>query len=112
MTVASIEAAARRLLQDKNTPYRWDGAEIRDALQEGIGALNAIRPETRYVNGELVDYVALPEEDDAVIDISDRFAEALTYYVAYRCYLDDSSDTVNQQLADSYLSKFNTKAQL
>lgn len=112
MTVASIEIAARRLLQDDHAPYRWESAEIRDAIQEGVGALNAIRPETRYVNGELVDYVVLPAADDAAIDVEDRFAEALAYYVVYRCFLDDATDTANQQLADSYLGKFNTKAQL
>lgn len=112
MTVSEIEKKARRILRDTVPEYRWPSSEMRDALQDGVYALNAIRPETRYVGGLLRDTVLLPASDDARIDINDRYAEALVYYVVYKCYLDDDADTVNQQLAESYLGKFNTKAQL
>lgn len=112
MTVAEIERKVRRILQDTKLEYRWPSDEIRDALQEGVYALNSIRPETRYVNGRLADLIQLPEADDEPISISDRYVEALVFYVVYKCYLDDDTDTVNQQLAESYLGKFNTKAQL
>lgn len=112
MTVASIEKKARRILQDTISPYRWESAEIRDAIQEGVYALNAIRPETRYVGGELQDVVELPPSDTSAIDIHYRFEEALVFYAVYKCYLDDSTDTANAQLAEGYLGKFNTKAQL
>lgn len=112
MTVAEIERKARRILQDTVAEYRWTSADIRDALQEGVYALNAIRPETRYVDGLLRDVIALPKTDDARIDVNDRYEEALVFYVVYKCYLVDDTDTVNQQLAETYLGKFNTKAQL
>lgn len=110
MTVSTIERKARRILQDTFEPYRWGSDEIRDAVQEGIYALNAIRPETRYVDGRLVDVVEI--EEDGSFPIDGRFEEALVYFVVHKCYLDDNTDTVNAQLAEQYLGKFNTKAQI
>lgn len=112
MTVATIEKKARRLLQDTIEEYRWSSAQIRDSLVEAIRTLNAIRPETRYVDGLLVDGIRLPDDDSTTIAVEDRYEEALVYYVVHKCYLDDDSDTVNATLATDYLSKFNVKAQL
>lgn len=113
MTVASVERKARRILQDRTAPYRWDAAEIRDALQEGVAALNAVRPATRYLeDGSLVDCIELPQSDTAEISIDSRYEEALVYFVVHKCYLDDAADTVNAQLSELYLGKFNTKSQL
>lgn len=114
MKFEDIERKARRILQDADEPYRWSTDELREHLQEGIYALHAIRPETRYVNGLLVDAVVLPNAEDEEQDfpIDKRFEEAMVYFVCYKCYLDDDADTVNAGLAESYLGKFNTKAQL
>ena len=112
MTVKSVEEKARRILQDTEEEYRWSSEEMRDALQEGVYTLNAIRPETRYVNGELFDAIELPASDTEELTIKNRYDEALVYYVVHKCYLDDSSDTANAQLAEMYLGKFNTKSQL
>lgn len=112
MTVKVIEQEARRILQDSVQPYRWSSSEIRDAVQEGVCALNAIRPETRYIDGSLVDYVVIPESDTADIAINRRYREALVFYAVYKCYLNDAADTVNAQLSELYLGKFNTKSQL
>lgn len=112
MTVSNIENSARSILQDTQSPYRWSSAEMREALQDGVYALNAVRPETRYVNNVLCDMVELPAGDTAKIAIHPRYKEALVFYVVYKCYLNDDADTVNAQLAETYLAKFNTKSQL
>lgn len=112
MTRKSIEEKARRILQDTVMPYRWAEKDIASSLQEAIYSLHSIRPETRYIDGRLVDYVQVPNVVDEEISINNRFEEALIYYVVHKCYLDDSTDTINLQLAESYLSKFNTKVQL
>lgn len=112
MTVKSVEEKARRILQDTEEEYRWSSKEMRDSLQEGVYALNAVRPETRYVNGELFDAIELPASDMEELTIKNRYEEALVYYVVYKCYLVDNTDTVNAQLAEMYLGKFNTKSQL
>lgn len=110
MTIKTVEEKARRLLQDTQEPYRWTSEEMRSSLQEAVHALNAIRPETRYVNGELFDVIELPDSDTEEILIKNRYEEALVYYVVHKCYLNDSTDTVNAQLAEMYLGKFNTRA--
>lgn len=114
MNFQTIEAKARRIINDTAEPYRWESSELRDHLQAGIHALHAIRPETRYVSGELVDFVAVPDaeaaEQEFPIDV--RYEEALVYFVVHKCYLDDDTDKSNQALAESYLAKFNTKAQM
>ena len=114
MTVDKIIAKARRIIHDTEEPYRWRSDEIRDVLQDGINALHAIRPVTRYVGGLLTDGVTLPAADaaDQSFQIDVRYEEALVFYVCYKCYLDDDTDTANHALAESYLAKFNTKAQL
>ncbi len=112
MTAGEIERKVRLIIQDTVSEYRWTSEEIKDYLQDGCIALNAIRPETRYVGGLLTDGTVLPESDDDPISIDNRFAEALVFYVVYKCYLKDATDTTNQGLAESYLNKFNTKAQL
>lgn len=112
MTISGIEIKARRILQDTHTPYRWETDQIRDAVQEGVGELNRIRPETRYTEAGLVDRITLPEEDSEPIALNDRYETAIVYYVVYKCYQIDDTDTVNAQLAESYLGKFNTKAQI
>lgn len=114
MTVDTITAKSRRILQDTVEPYRWSSDEIRKYLDEGILSLHRVRPETRYVNGLLNDRVEIPapEDEDQRITIDACFEEALVYFVVYKCYLVDDTDTVNAQLAEMYLQKFNTKAQL
>lgn len=112
MTASEIETKVRRIIQDDMPEYRWTSEEIKDYLTDGCRALNAIRPETRYVDGLLTDGTVLPEFDNDPIPIDNRFTETLVFYVVYKCYLKDATDTTNQGLAESYLNKFNTKAQL
>lgn len=112
MTINTIEQKARQLLFDTIEEYRWTSDEIREALVEAIRTLNSIRPETRYVEGRLVDVLPLSDNVNEKILIEDRYEEALVFYVVYKCYLKDDTDTVNAELAERYLSKFNTKAQI
>lgn len=111
MTVADIEKRARTILLDDTEPYRWTSANIREEIADAVRHVQSVRPETRYVNGLLKDY-CLPEADDEPLEMEDRFREALVYYTVYKCYLYDDTDTVNAQLAENYLNKANTYAQI
>lgn len=111
MTVSEIEARARKILLDDKEPYRWSSQDIREEIADAVRHVQSVRPETRYVNGALKDY-CLPENDGDEMEMDGRFREALVYYVVYKCYLYDDTDTVNAQLADSYLAKSNTYAQI
>ena len=102
----------RRLLQDGEVPYHWSDDAIKSDLAMSIRALHKVRPETRYVDGLLVDYVTLPALDTDPIAIDGRFEDALAYHTAYLAYSDDCTDPVSKSLADDFLAKFNTFAQI
>lgn len=112
MTKQQIELRTRRILMDTQEPYRWTSEAIHDEISDAIHHLNSIRPETRYIDGQLVDFVPIPEGMDEDISINQRFLESIVYYIVYKCYLIDDTDTVNAQLAEMYLQKSNTYAQL
>ena len=50
--------------------------------------------------------------DAAEIDINPRYEDCLVYYAAYMAYSDDCTDPVSKQLADDFLAKFKTFAQM
>lgn len=112
MTTASIMNRVRRLIQDEETPYHWTDEKIKADIQSAIKALHKIRPETRYENGVLVEFIPLPKENSDEIGIEERFADALSYYAAHMAYSDDCTDPVSKQLADDFLAKFNAFAQM
>lgn len=112
MTVASIETKVRRLLQDEETPYHWSSDKIKSDLAVSVRALHKVRPETRYPDGKLVDCVELPAQNTDTIAIDDRFEDCLVYHTAYLAYSDDCTDPVSKTLADDFLAKFNSFAQL
>lgn len=111
MTVQEIESRARKILLDDTEPYRWTSENIREDLADAVRHMQSVRPDTRYVDGRLTDY-CLPETDDEPMLCEDRFREGLVYYVVYKCYLFDDTDTVNAQLAENYLAKANQYFQL
>lgn len=112
MTVVKIESEVRRLVQDAEQPYHWSSSQLKDNLKMAVKALHKVRPETRYVDGLLVDCVMIPDLDTDQISIDERFEDALVYYTAYLAYFDDCTDPVSKQLADDFLAKFNAFAQM
>ena len=46
------------------------------------------------------------------IDINPRYEDCLAYYAAYMAYSDDCTDPVSKALADDFLAKFKTFAQM
>lgn len=112
MTVVKIESEVRRLVQDAEQPYHWSSSQLKDNLKMAVKALHKVRPETRYVDGLLVDCVMIPDLDTDPISIDERFEDALVYYTAYLAYSDDCTDPVSKQLADDFLAKFNAFAQM
>ena len=112
MNVNDIETRVRRILNDDTEPYRWTHDAIRDDVHDAIIYLHSIRPETRFVNGKLNDYVELPTDDGANIDVEQRFFEGIVFYVVHKCYLSDDPDTINANLSESYLAKAKERFQL
>lgn len=113
MTTTGIINRVRRLVQDTDSGnFHWTDARLKADVQSAVRALHKERPETRYVCGGLVDYVALPQSDSSEIDIDPRYEDCLAYYAAYMAYSDDCTDPVSKQLADDFLAKFKAFAQM
>lgn len=105
MTVESIRNRVWQILDDTKDPHRWDAVVLRGYLQEAVRRLNVRVPATRYVGLALLDYIELPGADDETISIDDRYAEALSLYVAYLSYFNDATDTVNSERAAACLTR-------
>jgi len=129
-TINDVEDAARTVLLDTDSSaYRYTPREIFIAIRDGMKQLRGIRPETRYVKGELTDVLlktsAGSDQDFTIptdasgydtfrthrINMEDRWQETLAYYVIFRMYLKDDPDTVNNEQAKNYFSMFERSAQ-
>lgn len=105
MTVNTIRAHARQILNDAVQPYRWSDGTLRDYIQKAVRRLNARVPSTRYALYVVSDYIPLPELDDESVAVDDRYDEAMALYVAYLAYLNDATDTVNAERASALLAR-------
>ena len=113
MTTTEIINRVRRLVQDTDSGnYHWTDEQLKADIQLAVRALHKERPETRYVGGGVVDYVTLPATDSDEIEINPRYEDCLAYYAAYMAYSDDCTDPVSKTLADDFLAKFKTFAQM
>lgn len=106
MTVQSLDTKVRGIINDSVQPYRWSQSRVKEYLQLAVRRLNVVAPHTRYLaDGSIVDEVELPNDNNAVVPVSNRYEEALAYYAAHLCYLLDDPDTANAELANTYLAK-------
>ena len=113
MTASEVFTRVRRILRDEQvdeSETRWSDDELRDALDLGLSALASAAPSTRYVDGQLVDRVELPESDDESFPVDRRYAAALAHFVCHWCYQRDEADTANAQLSEYHLGRFNAGA--
>src|SRR5262245_40941745 len=104
-TVAQYLTEARRLLQDKNAPYRYQDTEIILALNLAIGEASRCRPEIfqDYFDDVLPEYSsAAPNEE---VDIPANFRMAFLYFMVGHSQLADEEDTTDARSA-ALLNKF------
>lgn len=111
MTIGDIVSQARTIVNDTFEPYRYLQSDVILYVRDAVRHLNRVRPETRYVDGRLSDYV-LELEEDTEIPVDRRFEESLVLYTVYRVYQEDDSDTVNLQLGQTYLQRSEALMQL
>ena len=106
MTTAEIVNKARRIIGDTVEEYRWSDNEMREHVQEALQRLAVKAPQTRYMaDGTIVDYVVVSFDPTDALPVADKYGEALALYVAYLCYLDDATDTVNASRAEACLAR-------
>lgn len=115
MKIKDIEDDARLILLDTyENAYRFQPKEVFSALRKAIVNTHSVRPESRYVNGLLVEFSYPNEGNDEEIvrdfdlDIEERWREALVYYVVYQLYLKDDADTQNLALSKEYFNRYTT----
>jgi hypothetical protein len=104
-TVAQYVSEARRLLQDRNAPYRYQDDEIVLALNLAIGEASRVRPELfqTYFDDELPEYSI--DDDDEVVDIPANFRMAFLYFIVGHNQLADEEDVTDARAA-ALLNKF------
>lgn len=106
--ISDFRNDVRGVLGDLGTDRHHADADIDRAVVDGIRRMHSVRPESRYVNGVLFDYV-FPTDSDDIADFSVSFDErwrlGVVYYAAYRRFECDVIDAVNRELAASYLKQ-------
>lgn len=124
MTYAEIENAARTLLQDDKTPYRFAAVEVYGYVNSCVKTLLSVRPSAFFVSGRFPTSAASmePIAPETVVASSgavnlpapagDRYLDAFAYYVAAKCLERDDSDTGNAALAATYMQNFSQYAKL
>lgn len=117
-TVGSIETSAREIVNDdQEGSYRWLPPAVIRFVWDGVRKLHKIRPESRYVGLRLMSYILPRIDNDAdataietaraeILPIDDRWTDALTEYVAHRCFASDDNDTENARLSAEHLNNF------
>lgn len=116
MTMGKLKDWVRVLLSDTVEDYRWDDPYIYSSLIHGYRHLQNIRPESRYVNGKITDFVYpecdaknpgggyLMEEMETPVQ-DHRWDMGAVYYACSLCLERDNSDTANIELAEMYRQK-------
>ena len=94
-TVAQYLSAARQLLQDENSPYRYSDDDIVLALNLAIGEARRIRPELF----QAYFFTTLPSYSSAspatTVDLPDEYRTAFLYYIVAHNQLADQEDTTD-----------------
>lgn len=124
MTYAEIETGVRNLVQDNVPEYRLSALDAYGYTNAGIRTLFRLRPAAFFVDGRMPASEAAAEPVDAAtvaaaagaVDVKapadDRYLEALIYYVAGRYLERNDADSLNTELAQSYLQKFAEMARM
>lgn len=126
MKVRDVEEDVRTILNDTyEDAYRFEPKEVFKAMVQGMVNTRNVRPESRYVNGLLVDLtIAVPQSfttepnggslkvfRDQVLEMDDRWREPLVFYIVSRMYMKDDADTQNANLVKQYTDLYNTTVQ-
>lgn len=114
MIAADVITEARRDLADEGSTKRWANSELWGFMVAGMNYIWDTRPDARfdddgeYVTGGLtLPTMAGETLPPDVLNLDDRFAVALTHYVAYRALLNDTDDEGNARKATMHLQLWN-----
>lgn len=105
MTASDVITAARRVLADEGSPYRWDNTRltqyVNDALREAVRR----RPDLLLKTDHTLQTVADKNIGETLI-LGEYWRQALAFFVASRALQEDSADKVNLDRAEQYYANF------
>ena len=103
MTIGGFFDEVKELL-DVAAQSSYTDAQLCRFVVDGLRRLYAVRPATRYVDGQIAD-PAFPSDTALLkafsVDIEPRFRLGVVYYAAGRAHEVGVTDTVNLQLAQT-----------
>lgn len=108
MTAQEVIDRVRYLLTDDYPEfYRWTDAFMFASITEVSRNISEKRPESLFTTSvpTTTDITTITALTD-VLQINDRYKEAIENYVCYRCLHVDSEDNANMVLAGQYLEKY------
>ncbi len=104
-TVANYLSAARTLLQDTVTPYRYSDADLVEAMNFGILDARRIRPDLFL---STFDDIPSYTVASTTVDFNEQYRTALLMYMVGHAQLRDDEDTQDQRAA-AFLNRFTSQ---
>ena len=106
--ISEFRKDVRDVLGDAGTDRRHSDADIDRAVVDAFRRMRAVRPDSRYVDGVLKDYVFPSAESDLAgfqVAFDERWRTGIVYHAAARRFEADVIDAVNRELAASYFKQ-------
>ena len=107
--ISSFRGDVRAITRDTNSAnYHHTDAEIDLFTVDAIRHMRSVRPESRYVDGELTDITfptAAAEIAAFAVEFDGRWRLGIVYYAAARAFETDVTDSVNRELAAGYFKQ-------
>lgn len=107
-TVQDYIDRARVLLLDTVEPYRYENADLVEALNMGVLEARRLRPDLfkSYFSGSLPDYNVA--NLNAAVDIDPQYRVSFVYYICGQAQLRDD-ENVQDSRAVTFLNKFTSQ---
>lgn len=108
MTAQEVINRVRVILTDDYIgAYRWSDQFMFDSITEASRKIAEKRPDSLFTTTvpSTTIITAITALTD-VLQINDRYKEAIENYVCYRCLQVDSEDVANMELASQFLDKY------
>lgn len=105
-TAADYLEEARRMLQDRITPYRYPDDALLKGLQQGVYEAKRLRPDLFLPNPEVNKTIAVGTDDMSWLD--QRYREAMLYYVVGHVEAFDS-ESAQDARAQAFLTSFQSR---
>lgn len=101
--VSDYIVECRRLLQDKDVPYRYPDADLIDALNIGLLEARRLRADLFLPAFDIPFFLAADTTKDVIFE--PMYRQSLVYYMVGRAQLRDEEETTDARAA-ALLTKF------